>query len=147
MKQKSASSRPTLHELLGALSLWGATSRMLLFAFMAALLAMLRVAGSSGDIGAESIAGEVMLFTLVVSTFVVLDAGYVVISRVLPFARWVDLLVLLATEIALALLYLVPQIAYTSVDLRMFIVWLPVVTLMVLAMRLLLGYLGSTKRR
>ncbi|MGB3023408.1 MAG: hypothetical protein WBB39_01240 [Candidatus Saccharimonadales bacterium] len=70
-----------LHNLIGALSYYGTTVRVLLFGFLLALAVTLGV--TSGGLNASK---SFENFVYVLASFLLLDAGYVTIARVLPIS-------------------------------------------------------------
>ncbi len=147
MNKKKVNKKPlTLHGLILSLSLWGSTVRTLLFGFIAAavfVVALSEVTTSSG------LSTEIYKFIYVVGSFLLLDVGYVAISRSYRMRRVFDLPALLFSEVIVALLYIAPKIVVTSslalkVDPLLYVIFIPIVVLMI---RMLLGFLFGQRQR
>jgi uncharacterized membrane protein len=148
MTKKSASKKRslTLHSLLGALSFWGTASRTFLFSFLAAAVFAAALTEATTDTGIDR---EVMLLIYVLGSFVLLDFGYVLVARAYPMQKALDLLTLVAADIFLAVIYIVPKLVVSAQvnfknDPLLFILFIPLV---VLALRMLVGILFGGRRR
>lgn len=144
-KASSKKSTLTLHGLLGALSLWGTAARGFLFGFLALAVFVTALSETTSDVGIDI---EVMVLVYVLGSFLLLDLGYVLISRAYLLQGTLDRLALYIADIFLATLYFVPNLVVSSriqltVDPLMFVVFVPIV---VLSLRMLVGMLFGSKR-
>jgi uncharacterized membrane protein len=133
--------RLTLHYLLGALSYWGTSVRVLLMAFLAAavLTAHLIADPSSYDVSLRA-------FIYIVGSFFLLDAGYVMLARAMPGKKSTDMTALLLTEVALGVAYIVPNFAVVP-GLTWLSNWALLIAIFVLSIRALLGFLFANTRK
>ena len=145
-KRGSNNKQPlTLHNLLGAISFWGTATRALLFGFIAFVVFGIALSESTTAATADT---EVMVLIYVLMSFVLLDFGYVMVARSYPIQKALDVLALVTADIFLALLYVIPKIVVNpssrlTVDPLTYIVFVPIV---VLSLRMLLGFLIGGKR-
>lgn len=145
-KRGSNNKQPlTLHHLLGAISFWGTATRALLFGFIAFVVFGIALSESTT---AATVDTEVMVLIYVLMSFVLLDFGYVMVARSYPIQKALDVLALVTADIFLALLYVIPKIVVNpssrlTVDPLTYIVFVPIV---VLSLRMLLGFLIGGKR-
>ncbi len=145
-KRGSNNKQPlTLHHLLGAISFWGTATRALLFGFIAFVVFGIALSESTTAATADT---EVMVLIYVLMSFVLLDFGYVMVARSYPIQKALDVLALVTADIFLALLYVIPKIVVNpssrlTVDPLTYIVFVPIV---VLSLRMLLGFLIGGKR-
>lgn len=147
MKNRKPSPKPslTLHHLLGALSFWGTATRALLFGFVALMVFAISLTEMTNASGVD---GQTMILIYVFLSFVLLDFGYVMIARTYPMQRAFDMLALLSADIFLSLLYIVPSLvvnpgARVVVSPLTYVIFVPLV---VLCIRMLLGFLFGGKR-
>lgn len=136
----------TLHGLLGALSFWGTATRTFLFSFLAIAVLLVALTETNGASGADT---QVMTFIYVIGCFVLLDFGYVLISRVYLLQKTLDVLALIAADIMVGLLYIVPKVVVdggvaVKTDPLVYALFIPLV---VLAMRALMGMLFGGRQR
>ena len=145
-KRGSNNKQPlTLHHLPGAISFWGTATRALLFGFIAFVVFGIALSESTT---AATVDTEVMVLIYVLMSFVLLDFGYVMVARSYPIQKALDVLALVTADIFLALLYVIPKIVVNpssrlTVDPLTYIVFVPIV---VLSLRMLLGFLIGGKR-
>lgn len=130
----------TLHGLLGALSFWGTATRAFLFAFLAVAVYLVALTEADTVAGADT---ETMKFIYVMASFVLLDFGYVLISRAYTLPRVLDVLALYVADVLLGLIYIVPKVVVDSgvtlkTDPLLYVIFIPIV---VLSLRMLLGIL------
>lgn len=137
MPTKSQPPHLLLHNLLTSLSYWGTAVRILLIGFVLFVANMLTVIGVDSSGAVQALAAQYIYF---MGSLLLLDAGYVTISRSLPMGdktadRWVFLLfmIVLASMIVIPFFAAVPNSILVSVQ------WVFLVSLFVLALRLLLG--------
>lgn len=147
MTKKSTSKKQplALHTLLGALSFWGTATRTFLFSFLAAAVFFAALTEANTP---SRVDHEVMVLIYVMGSFLLLDFGYVTIARTYPLRRSLDVLALIAADIFLALLYIVPKVVVDSAimlrtDPLIYVIFIPIV---VLGIRALLGMLFGGRR-
>lgn len=127
----------TLHELIGALSFWGATVRFLLFVFLATVtlfVALSQTVDSYEQIG---------MYIYILSAFLVFDVGYVMLARGLPLTRAYDIAVIIGFEIILAIAYVLPYFALVPASFSLVVIWSLLIVVGLLSVRALLGLLYS----
>lgn len=145
-KKTSLKKHPlTLHALLGALSYWGTAARTILFSVLAVTVFIIALSEVTG----RGIDNEVMTLIYVLGSFVLLDAGYVIIARSYMLPKIFDILAIYVAEIILGMLYMVPKIVVSSsVALKthplLYVIFIPII---VLSIRLLIGILFGKQRR
>ncbi len=135
-----------LHTLIGALSFWGSSVRLLLVSFLVVVLSIARVVDSNAS-GAgplhQLLANEIYLNVYLLGVYLVLDAGYVIVSRAYPMAAIVDRLVLFMMEAMFAFMYFFPFIAEVPFSQARFVAYAPFAVIFLLLLRALLGMLGK----
>ena len=127
-----------LHTMLMAFSYWGTAVRILLVGFLLCVAILLTsLEGSSSTTSHQYI----VQFIYLIGSLLLLDAGYVTIARALPISteivdKVIFLLFLAALSAAIVLPYFasVPSVVIVSVK------WVFLVSLFVLALRLVLGF-------
>lgn len=145
-KKKTKKSPLTLHGLLVALSYWGTATRLFLAAFVS--LAVFAIALSETGGAVSAVSGEVITLIYVLGSILLLDFGYVMIARVLPLRRALDVLSLIVADFALLMLYAVPKVAVVPGVAPVNPLGVAILlVLLALALRLLAGFLFSTKRK
>ncbi len=130
----------TLHQLLSALSFWGTAARGMLFGFLSVMTFLIALSEVSTSAAADN---QFMILVYVLSSFLLLDIGYVMIARVYKIKGGFDMLALGVAEVMLGLLYIVPKVVVNPdtklvVDPLTYVLFVP---LIVLALRLLVGLL------
>lgn len=126
-----------LHILLGALSYYGTAVRILLIGFVLFLANILTVVDSTSSIAWATYGAQ---FIYIMSSLLLLDAGYVTIARVLPIAtETIDRACFLVLLAALGFMVVLPYFAAVPSSVMVSIKWVFLVTLFVLALRLVLG--------
>lgn len=140
-KTSTQQPRLTLHQLLGAVSFWGSATRLLLVAFMVAVIFVLKL-----NYLETTLTWEVRVFIYIFGTIALLDIGYVIVARSLPLRRRLDLGVLLACESFLTLTYLLPNLIYVPTLARLSN-WIIFIVLLTLGVRALLGILFTTSKK
>lgn len=141
MKKKSSKKQTlTFHSLIVALSFWGTAVRALLFSLLAAAVFVVALSETTT---ATAIDYEILVLIYVLGSFLLLDFGYVMIARAYRLRRAVDISMLLAADVILALLYIAPKVVVTSdlnarTDPLLFVIFVPLV---ILSLRMLLGIL------
>ena len=125
-----------LHNIIVALSYYGTTVRVLLFGFLLAIAVTLGV--TSGGLGAtDSFAN----FVYVLASFLLLDAGYVTIARVLPIStERIDQTLFLLLLFVLGFIIIWPYFAVGSGLVLLAAKSVFLFTLFVLGLRLVLGF-------
>jgi hypothetical protein len=141
-KSKKTKSQPlTLHTLFGAVSYWGTTVRTLLLAFLAGAIFAARVINMP-----DSYARELEIFVYIVGSFFLLDTGYVMIARSMPFKKITDATLLLLADLLIGVSYVVSSFAEAPV-LAWISTWAIVVVVFFLAIRALAGLLVANPKR
>jgi len=140
--KKTKQPRLTLHYLLGALSFWGTSVRVLLMAFLAAAVLVAQLI-----VDPSLYAQQLQELIYIVGSFFVLDAGYVMLARSMPFRKLTDTTILLLVDLALALAYIVPSFAHVP-GLSWLAKWSILSVIFILSVRALTGLLmaNSSKR-
>lgn len=139
--KKTKQSSLKLHNLFGAVSYWGTTVRTLLLAFLAAAIFAARVITAP-----DTYATELQIFIYIIGSFFVLDTGYVMIARSLPFRPVADAALLLLADLFVGVSYVVssfadiPALAWIST-------WMIVIVVFILAVRALTGLLVDQPKR
>lgn len=144
MATKTKKSRTlTLHHLIAELSYWGSAVRLLLVGFLAAVVLIVRISEleSSGmTLGAAtSTAGAAFLY--VIGSFLLLEVGYLMLARSYRLVRGLDRLLFFGSEAVLALAYFLPYFALIPAWFVTTSRFLFVAVLLILGMRLLIGFL------
>jgi hypothetical protein len=137
----------TLHQLLPALSYWGATVRLLLIAVVAVVVLLVRSSELESNglsaVQAFLTAGQAFVYSL--GSFLILEVGYLAIARSYPVRRHIDQAILLGSEGALALGYFLPYFVLVPAWFVTASRFIFVAVLFVLGLRLLIGLLYSKK--
>lgn len=136
----------SLHKLIVTFSYWGTTVRMMLVGFILLIAVALNALDVSSAVTLSQHAAQ---FVYILGSLLLLDAGYVTIARSMPLAmgstdRISFLLLISVFSFAIVLPYFiaVPQGVLMSVK------WVFLVSLFVLALRLVLGFfLGHSAKR
>ena len=145
MAKKKTKTTLTLHSLLVALSYWGTAVRTLLAAFVAVVVFAIALSETNGSASAVSAEAIVLIYAL--GSMFLLDAGYVIASRALPLRRALDATSLVIADLTVLCFYAVPKITVSStLPLTNPVGIVLLFAVLVLALRLLLGFLFSTKR-
>lgn len=139
--KKSQVPQLTLHGLLGAISFWGTSVRLLLMAFLAGAVLAAHVIELPG-----SYETEIQAFIYIVGSFFLLDAGYVMIARALPLKKTFDMAILLVVDLIIGLGYIVPNFAHIP-ELAWSARWTILIVLFVLSIRALIGLLHPTTKK
>lgn len=145
MKKKSSKPTLSLHSLLGALSFWGTASRGLLFGFVSLAVFAIALSEARNSIAVDI---EIMTFAYVLGSFLLLDFGYVMVSKAYTVSTGIDRFALCVADLFIAALYFVPSLVVSSrisltTDPLLFVVFVPVV---VLTLRMLVGILFGSRR-
>ncbi len=134
----------TLHGLLVALSYWGTSVRLFIVTFVTCAVFAIALSETSGRPSAVS--GEVITLIYLLASVFVLDFGYVMAARALPMQRALDVMSLVAADLILLGLYVVPKVTVTTtVNLVNPVGIVILIAILVLALRLLVGFLFSPK--
>ncbi len=136
-----------LHNLLISLSYWGTAVRILLIGFVLFIANMLTVIGLDSSSAVQSLAAQYVYF---MGSLLLLDAGYVTIARALPIAKeTIDRLLFLMFIAALSCVIILPYFAAVPESVLVSVQWVFLVSLFVLALRLVLGLVfgHSVERR
>lgn len=147
MTKKQSKKDPfTLHALLGALSFWGTAARGFLFGFVALMVWVVALSEATTKGAVEN---ETMILIYVLSSFLLLDAGYVMIARAYQVLKALDILALTVAEVILALIYVVPKLVVNPdivmrVDPLTYALFVPII---VLCLRMLVGFLYGRPQR
>ena len=146
----ATSSKPPhllLHTLLGELSYWGTSVRILLIGFVLFVANLVTVLNTVDTVSITSYGAQ---FIYVMGSLLLLDAGYVTIARALPIStETVDKVLFLGFMAALGFVVVLPHFAVVPQSIMVSVKWVFIVTLFVLALRLVLGLFfgGRTDRR
>lgn len=126
-----------LHNLLISLSYWGTTVRILLIGFVLFLANVLVALDTESTVSIQTQGAQ---FVYLIGSLLLLDAGYVTIARVLPIAtETIDRVLFLLFIAALAFVIILPYFAAVPTAVLVSAKWVFLVTLFVLALRLVLG--------
>ena len=135
----------TLHSLLVALSYWGTSVRLFLVAFVSLAVFVIELSETDGSTGA--VTGEIITLIYVLGSILLLDLGYVIIARGLPLQRVLDVMSLVVVDLGLLAISAGPKrVVTTAVTLVNPVGIVMLIAILVLALRLLMGFLFSTKR-
>lgn len=112
----------------------------MLFGFLSVMTFLIALSEVSTSAAADN---QFMILVYVLSSFLLLDIGYVMIARVYKIKGGFDMLALGVAEVMLGLLYIVPKVVVNPdtklvVDPLTYVLFVP---LIVLALRLLVGLL------
>lgn len=136
----------TLHGLLVALSYWGTATRLFLAAFVSVVVFMIALSETNGS--ASAVSAEAIILIYVLGSILVLDAGYVIAARALPLKRFLDITSLAVADLAILCFYVIPKVTVTTTAPLVNPVGIVLLfAVLVLALRLLTGFLFSTKRK
>lgn len=141
MAKQAKQPRLTLHNLLGALSFWGTSVRVLLMTFLAGAVLAAQIIVSPDSYG-----GQTQGFIYVVGSFFLLDAGYVMLARAMPFRKVADMTILLLADIGLALSYVLPSFVHVP-GLSWFARWSIISVIFILSIRALIGLLMARPQK
>lgn len=146
VKKKTSKNTPlTLHGLLVALSYWGTSVRISLAAFVAVAVFAIALSETNGSTGAVSV--EIITLIYALGSILLLDFGYVIIARALPLRRVLDVMSLLVADLCLLGIYAGPKLVVTTATTLVNPVGVALlIAILVLALRLLMGFLFSAKR-
>lgn len=126
-----------LHTLLVAFSYWGTSVRILLIGFVLFVANLITVLNSVDPVSITSYGAQ---FAYIMGSLLLLDAGYVTIARALPIStETVDKVLFLGFIAALGFVVVLPYFATVPQSVMVSIKWVFLVTLFVLALRLVLG--------
>lgn len=127
-----------LHDLIGAISYWGTTTRVLLISFVLGVLALLHMIEA-----ATAAYAQPLLYA--VACLLLLDAGYVTIARSLPFRSLIaDKLILWLVLIVLTAIAIIPYVVLLSTEVFFQLnTWLFAIVLFILSLRLVLGIIQT----
>lgn len=152
MKQNQAK-KPlhfTLHELVVALTYSGTVVRTMFFAFFAIMATVLALTGTDAQVvedafgdQAEMVLTYLLNSSLFIAAFGLFDAGYVTASRVLPWSKVGDTLLLVVTEVFILANLFLPVFLPVEGLVPFSVFWLPIVPLFLLSARILIGLLYS----
>lgn len=138
MVKNTAPPHLQLHTLLGALSYYGTAVRILLIGFVLLLANFLTVVDSDSSTAWTTYGAQ---FIYIMGSLLLLDAGYVTIARALPIAKeTIDKVCFLVLLAALGFMVVLPYFAAVPNSVMVSIKWVFLVTLFVLALRLVLGF-------
>ena len=142
---KNAQPHLLLHNLIGALSYWGTTVRVLLIGFVLGFAVLVHVVESATLPTAES---YVLSYLYIMSCLLLLDAGYVTMARTQPLKpRMLDELVLWVSLVVLSVVAVAPYFIIVTTDLFYSLsTWLFLVVLFILALRLVLGMIVASEK-
>lgn len=141
-KSKKTKPQPiSLHSLFAAVSYWGTTVRTLLLAFLAAAIFAARVISAP-----DSYAHELQVFVYIVGSFFVLDTGYVMIARSMPFRRATDVTLLILADLFIGASYVISSFASAPI-MSAISTWAIVIVIFVLSVRALTGLLAANPKR
>ncbi len=132
-----------LHNLIVSFSYWGTAVRMLLIGFVFFIANILTVIGVDSSSAVQSLAAQYIYF---MGSLLLLDAGYVTIVRALPIAtETIDRLLFLLFMTALSCMIIVPFFVAVPNSVLVSVRWVFLVSLFVLALRLVLGLVLGNK--
>lgn len=122
------------------MSFWGTAVRSLLFAFVGGAAFLLALSETTT---AASFDNEILSFLYVLASYFVLDAGYVIAARAYTLSAKLDASILIAADVFLALLYIVPRLVVDSrialaVNPLLYVIFVPII---VVSLRMLVGLL------
>lgn len=147
MTKKTTKKSPlplTAHGLLGSLSYWGSTARLILVTVFVVFAYALNVSGAAGW---QEVDAETMTAVYAFATLFVLDVGYVIAARALPmhprFDRWFVIL----SDLVVAGFFVTPSLVSVGTYGERLKLVSFVVVLLVVAVRILLGLLMSKRKR
>ena len=142
---KFSSQHLRLHDLLGALSYWGAATRLMLFGFVLFFASILAAIDTQS---ASELSGYIVKFIYVMSLVFLLDVGYVTIARTLSLGDGLfDRLIYLSIMVLLSLLIILPYFVVVPAYMVPSLLQLFLIVLFILAVRLVLGVTFSRSTR
>ena len=145
MAKKKTKTTLTLHSLLVALAYWGTAVRTFLALFVSMVVFAIALSETNGS--AAAVSAEAIILIYAVGSMFLLDAGYVIAARALPLRRALDATSLVLADLTILCFYAVPKITVSSsLPLTNPIGIVLLFAVLVLALRLLIGFLFSTKR-
>jgi len=135
-----------LHDLIGALSYWGTTVRMLLVGFLLLIANILVLLDGSVS---HTITEYAAQYLYLLGSLFVLDAGYVTVARALPLSvPALDKMLFFTVLILLSLLVILPYFVVVTPGVVVSLKWIFLVSLFVLALRLVVGmFFGTTTHK
>lgn len=145
-KKKTKNSPLTLHGLLGALSYWGTATRFFLATFVSLVVFWIALSETNGTPAAFSVEAIVLIYAL--GSLFLLDVGYVIAARALPLRRTLDVMSLVVADLTILCFYAMPKVTVAATTpLANPVSVVLIFAVLVLALRLLSGFLFSTKRK
>src|SRR5690349_12300176 len=122
------------------MSYWGAAVRVLLITVVAAVVLLVRASEleSTGLTTASAFLTAGQAFVYAIGSFLILEVGYLTITRAYPVRRYIDQTTLLACEAILALCYFLPYFVLVPAWFVTVSRFLFVAILLILGMRLLI---------
>jgi len=145
-KKKIKKSSLTLHGLLGALSYWGTATRLFLATFVATVVFAIALSETNGT--ATAVSAEAIILIYALGSMLLLDLGYVIAARALPLRRALDVTSLVVADLTVLFFYAVPKVTVAAAAPLVNPVSIVLLfAVLVLALRLLTGFLFSTKRK
>ena len=137
MAQQTQPPHLLLHNLIISLSYWGTAVRVMLIGFVLLLANLLTALDAESTVTLQAQSAQ---FIYLLGSILLLDAGYVTIARVLPIAtETIDRVLFLLFIAALGLVVVLPYFAAVPSTVLVSVKWVFLVTLFVLALRLVLG--------
>lgn len=135
----------TLHGLLGALSYWGTTARFLLVSMLVLIAFVLNI--SFIDVSSPYyVVSETQVLVYALAILMLTDLLYVMVARSKPLDPKLDRWVVIIADIVIASCFIVPSfVSVAAVHSTGMRVLSPVVALLVVGIRILLGLLYSKK--
>lgn len=143
---KSSTKKPhlTVHGLLGAISYWGSTARLIILTVLVLFAFFLNVSIATTAAHFDS---EIIYLIYALATVFILDVGYVMAARALPLSPVFDRWVVSISGLIVAGFFVIPSlITVSTYSLRMKALCILVV-LLIISVRILLGLVLSTKKR
>ena len=144
-KKSKKNDRLTVLGLLGAISYWGVTARVLLasvFIWFAYILNISHIGTAEWrEFDAETI---FLIFGL--STLLVADLGYTVAARALPIHKNTDRLMLIFGDLVLAGFFIAPSLLIMSVNAGQLRLVALILALLVVSVRVLMGLLYGKRK-
>jgi hypothetical protein len=142
-QQTKETTQLTAHGLLGSLSYWGTTARVLLVSVLLVVAYSLNI---SVQTDWQSIDVETALLIYGLGTIVLLDAGYVIAARSLKLHAVVDRWVVLLSDILIATVFVTPSFFYSGVFSTRLRVLSVIVALLIVSIRILVGLLFAKRK-
>lgn len=142
-KSKTSKNQLTLHGLVGSLSYWGSAARLMLVGMLVLIAFALNVTVISSS---DFVNQEVLVLLYSLGILFVMDSAYVMIARSAPLNDRADRWVIMLADLLIASFFVIPSFFYVgdvySTTLRIIS---PVIMLMILSVRVLLGLLFSKR--